>query len=520
VAFFGLKTLESTAGTSKIASALSNMLGQRVTIGGLKVSLFPPALDASNIQVGAAGQDKNAAPGVSLTGLHVVPELFSFLPGRTPTVDRIDLVGLTVSARRDKTGKWLIPVPASSGGASGAGGASSGGGASSSSSAGGGMTIKDLRVTNGAIRVVDDSLTTAAGGPTITQITNVDAQLQSEGGKITVPSFSGTLGQTALTGNAAMGADGILLHLAVPSVANADLPSLFALAGMAPMQGLSIGGTSPVDVTTTIGSDMQTFTVKGTAGFDRLNLNSIALTHVKSPFSFVKKVFTLDPMAFDLYGGHETGTVAVDMNKTPMAFSIKSKITGLDVNQALSATTTMKDKVTGTAQLTANVRGAGTSQPAIEKTLAGTMAFAVNNGVLHNFPLMATINSALGAIGQGNSSPELSYQSLSGTANIANGKATTNDLALKSDQVTLTGAGTYGFDQSLNFKFKAGLSQAASSQIASKASFASRLTDSQGQITFPVTVTGTASSPKFGVDVKQAATQQVKGLLNQFLKKP
>jgi uncharacterized protein involved in outer membrane biogenesis len=515
--FFGLRTLESASGTSKIASALSNTLGQRVTIGGINVSLFPPALDASNIQVGEAGQDKNAAPGVTLNGLHVVPELFSFLPGRTPTVDRIDLVGLTVAARRDKTGKWLIPVPASGGGGTNAGAAASSGGGSS---AGGGITIKDLRVTGGTIRVVDDSLTTAGGGPTITQITNVAAQLQSAGGTITVPNFSGTLGQTSLTGNAAMGTDGIMLHLAVPSVANADLPSLFALAGMAPMQGLSIGGTSPVDVTTTIGSDMQTFTVKGTAGFDRFNLNSIALTHVKSPFSFVKKVFTLDPMVFDLYGGHETGTVAVDMNKTPMAFSIKSKIAGLDVNQALSATTTMKDKVTGTAQLTANVRGAGTSQPAIEKTLAGTMAFAVTNGVLHNFPLMATINSALGAIGKGGSSPELAYQSLSGTATIANGKATTNDLALKSDEVTMTGAGTYGFDQSLNFKFKAGLSQAASSQIAGKASFASRLTDSQGQITFPVTVTGTASSPKFGVDVKQAATQQVKGLLNQFLKKP
>jgi uncharacterized protein involved in outer membrane biogenesis len=555
VIFFGLRTLESAKGAARIASALSNMLGERVTIGGLNVSLLPsPALDARDIRIGEG--DQTAAPGVSLSGLHVVPELFSFLPGRTPVVDRIDLVGLAVSVRRDKTGKWLLPVPAgaSSAAPSAAGGkgaapsaaasspsassaspssaspssassssASSSAAASSSasSSAGGaGIDIKDLRVTGGSIRVVDDSLLTASGASTVTQITGIEAQLQAAGTAITVPNFSGKLGQTALTGDAKSGPEGVMLHLSVPSVANADLPSLFALAGMAPMAGLSIGGLSPVDVTTTIGADMQTFTVNGTAGFEKLALNSITLTHVKSPFKFVKKIFTLDPMAFDLYGGHETGTVAVDMNKTPMAFSIKTTITGLDVNQALSATTTMKDKLTGTGKFTVNVRGSGTSQPAIEKTLAGTVGFAVTNGVLHNFPLMASINSALGAIGQGGSSPQLTFQSFSGTAAIANGKATTNDLALKSDVVTLNGGGTYGFDQSVAFKLKAGLSSSASSQIASKVSFASRLEDSQGQITVPVNVSGTASSPKFAVDVKSAATQQVKGLLNQFLKKP
>lgn len=514
VIFFGLRTLESTTGRNKIAGALSNALGEPVTIGGLNVSFFPsPALDASDIHIGSA--DKNAAPGVSVTGLHVVPELFSFLPGRSPVVDRIDLVGFAVAVRRDKNGKWLLPVAA---------GAPTGGNtpgpASPSSSSGSGITIKDLRVSNGSVRVVDDSLVTASGASTVTEISNIDAQLATGAGTITVPSFSGKLGQTALTGSAKSGPDGVSLHLAVPSINNADLPSLFALATMTPMAGLSIGGQSPVDVTTTIGADMQTFTVKGTAGFERLTMNSITLQHVKSPFTFVKKIFTLDPMTFDLYGGHQSGTIAVDMTKTTPAFSIKTTTTGLDVNQALSATTTMKNKLTGTARLVANVRGSGTSQAMVEKTLAGTVGFAVTNGSLHNFPIMSSINSALGAIGQGASSPDLTFDSFSGTANIANAKATSNDLALKSPTVTLSGGGTYGFDQSVAFKLKAGLSAAMSSQIASKVSFASHLEDSQGQITVPVNVSGTASAPKFGVDVKSAATQQVKGLLNQFLKKP
>jgi uncharacterized protein involved in outer membrane biogenesis len=550
VVFFGLRTLESESGRNRIAAALTNVLGQPVTIGGLSVSLFPPALDAKDIRVG--GADKDAAPGVSLSGLHVVPVLLSFLPGGTPKVDRIDLVGLSVSVRRDRSGKWLLPVPSGASAApaaAGAGAAPTGPTPSAGAKArgaapgavpsatpgapaagpptatpaaaspGAGLTIGDLEVRDGTIRVVDDSLRTAAGASTITQITNIQAQLQSAGGTITVPNFSGKLGQTALTGSAKSGPDGVSLHLSVPSIANGDLPSLFALASMQPMAGLSIAGPSPVDVTTTIGSDLTTFTVKGTAAFDRLTMNSITLQHLKSPFTFEKKVFTLDPMTFDLYGGHQTGTVTVGMTTATPTFSIKTTTTGLDVNQALSATTTMKDKLSGTARLVANVRGSGTSQPAIQKTLAGTVGFAVTNGVLHNFPLTSAINAALGAVGQ-SSSPELKFTSFTGTANIANGKATTNDLALKSDAVTLTGAGTYGFDQSVAFKLKAGLSAATSQQIASRVSFASRLEDSQGQITVPVNVSGTASSPKFGVDVKSAATQQVKGLLNNLLKRP
>ena len=49
-------------------------------------------------------------------------------------------------------------------------------------------------VTDGTIRVVDDSLVTASGASTVTQITNIEAQLQSTGSTITVPNFSGKLG--------------------------------------------------------------------------------------------------------------------------------------------------------------------------------------------------------------------------------------------------------------------------------------------------------------------------------------
>src|ERR1700722_8351027 len=194
VIFFGLRTLESGSGRDRIAGALSSKLGQPVTIGGLSVSLLPsPALDAKDIRIG--GADKDAAPGVSLIGLHVVPALLSFLPGGTPTVKRIDLVGLAVAVRRDKSGKWLLPVPAGATAASatpaagaapgaaapgaqapsgakapaGAAGvapaapAASGAPATPSASPGVGINIGDLFVTDGTIRVVDDSLVTASG---------------------------------------------------------------------------------------------------------------------------------------------------------------------------------------------------------------------------------------------------------------------------------------------------------------------------------------------------------------------
>jgi len=510
LALFGLgyAALHSSAVNHKIEDALSSALGQPVKLGSIGVGLFPtPTLDARDVRIG--GADSNAAPGLSLSSLHVVPDIGSFLPGRTMTINHVELRGLTISLRKDKTGKWLLPVaPAPAP----AGPAPEGGKAAAPA-----VDLKLLQVRDGRIRIVDDSLTGPKGGPTITTISGIAADLEATGGALKVPRFTGTLGTTTVTGAAEAGPKGASLHLESASIENADLPSLFALAAMPPPPGLSISGKAPFELNTTVAPDFKTFVASGKAAIDKVKFGTMALDAVSTQFRFEKGVFALNPFTFTFFGGKHQGSVAIDMSQPAPVYMIKSSLSGLDVNRALSATTTMKDFLLGTGSVTADVKGSGSSAPAIQKSLAGTVKFQLVNGVIKNFPLLARINEALG-ITEGNDK-DTKFESLSGTAAIGGGKAKTNDLLLKAGELSMTGAGVMGFDQTLDFKLQAIVSAAKVAKLGPVA----QLKNSQGEISIPVTVSGTTTAPKYGIPVgaaaKKAVTEQLQNGLNKLLQK-
>lgn len=502
LALFGLGygALHSPAVHTKIEAALTSALGQPVELGGFGVALFPtPALDVRNVRIG--GADANAAPGLSLASLHVVPQVKSFLPGRTLTIDHVELRGLTIAIRKDKTGKWLVPAapaPAPSRGA--AGGAPP-------------VNLRLLQVRDGRIRVVDDSLTGPKGEATVTTISGIAADLQATGGTLKVPRFTGTLGRTTVTGAAEAGPKGASLQLASESIENADLPALFALAAMRPYPGLSISGKAPFGLNTTIAPDFKTFVATGKATIEHVKLGALALDDLSSEFRFDKGVFTLKPLTFTFYGGKQQGSVSIDMRQPTPVYSINSRVAGLDANRALSATTTMKDFLLGKASVTTDVQGSGSSALAIQKSLTGTVKVQLVNGVIKNFPMLARINQALG-ITEGNDN-DTRFESFSGTAAIGGGKARTNDLLLKAGELSVSGAGVMGFDQSLDFKLQAVLSAAKAATLGPLA----QLRNAKGEIAIPVTVSGTATAPKYGIPIGATAKKAVKEEIQKGLQK-
>jgi hypothetical protein len=184
-----LLALGSGPARSKIASVLSNRLGLPVAIGKLNASLFPtPVVYASSIQVG--GVDSAAAPGVFLRTLRIVPRLKSILPGQTLTAEDVDLTDLIISVRRDTTGRWLLPVPPSVPSWQ----------STDSSLVQHKVDLKKVRVRQGSVRVVDEMHLTPTGGPTVTTINGVEADLEVLGGKVKVSRFTGRQGEDEVTG--------------------------------------------------------------------------------------------------------------------------------------------------------------------------------------------------------------------------------------------------------------------------------------------------------------------------------
>jgi uncharacterized protein involved in outer membrane biogenesis len=512
-----LAALNTGEARTRIAGALSSMLGAPVTVGTLSTSLVPsPGLEAGQIRIGAGGAD--AAPGVSVQSLRIVPDLFSLLPGRTLTIRRIDLNGLVISALRTAAGKWEVPVPPGAGGASpqasGRGGASAPKGSPAAGAPAVGVNIGLLRLRDGAVRVVDDSLRQADGKPTVTSITGISTGLTINNGTVSIPSFNAHIGQTSVVCTATMGPNGIDLHVSTPTIHEGDLAKFLALAGMAADTGLSIAGAAPIELTTHVASDLTTFTASGKVSVGTVHLYSITLEKLSAPFTFLHRVFALSPVAFSMYGGHQRGTVSVDLRGHQPGFKIKTTVDSLDVDQALSATTTLKHVLLGRAHAAADLAGSGTAKSDVERTVTGTVQFALRDGDLKGYPIIAVLNKALG-LAEGSTS-DTKFDSLTGSATVGGGQARTNDLVLAAKGLTVTGAGTVGFDQRLNLKLVATIAPGAAPQGSTLAALEQRLTGAKGNIQIPMTVTGTATSPHIVPDMSAVAKSQLPGLIKKI----
>ena len=285
-----LEALKTPAVRDRIAAALSSALGQPVTIGDLTISLLPsPALTARAVRIGRSdpggAADSTAAPGLFVREVRVVPRPASLLPGRPLAVDRVDLTGMVIALRRDRAGHWELPVVPVAG-------------TDTSKAQGPGFTLDTLHLRDGAIRIVDDRLQRHAS----TTVSGVDAAMHASAGRVTMPRLSGYLGKTSVAGAMQVGPTGAEILLRIPSVEAADLPALFALAGMEPYPGLSIAGKAPVSMTVRTSPDFASHTATGEASLDKARLDALSLENLRTTFRLDERgLLTLDPLTFTAY---------------------------------------------------------------------------------------------------------------------------------------------------------------------------------------------------------------------------
>lgn len=487
-------------------SRLSAALGRRVTIGKMDVALFPsPAVTGGDIRVGDAGQA--AAPSIGLQSLRIVPKLSSVF-SKPIVVDEVDIGGLSLTVRRDKDGRWVLPVPTGSAPADASG--------ASGVDAASAVNVGRARLSDGSITIVDDA---SAGRPARSaSIRQIAATMRLEGGTAHLDALTASLGGSTIAGRGTASRSGLRFALEWRALEPAAVPEVFALLGMESPAGLSIAGDRPL--TLDIAVDAQgTVDVTGRLAASSVRFGTFALAGLESPLRFAANRLTLDPLTFTAYGGQQRGSLSADLIATPAAWTVRSAIDRVDVNQLLSANTSAKDKLSGTGRLKVDLRGA-TATP-IERTVTGTIEAAVTNGVIRNFPLLASLNSALKLTGA--SDKDLGFESLTGSLHVADARATTNDLVARSGDLTLRAAGTMGFDQSLDLRGTATFTRAKSDDLVRQLKHLGGLRNPQGEIEVPLGVTGTATTPVFSIDASRmlgrAAEKEVKRQLNRGLKK-
>jgi uncharacterized protein involved in outer membrane biogenesis len=493
-----LQGLKTDTARRRIGVALSNALGQPVTLGRLSVTLLPtPALTAGAIRIGSA--DSAGQPAITAAALRVVPRLSSLIPGRGLTIAAAELDSLVITVRRDSAGRWLLPLPRRG---------------PSDTARRAAIGLPELAFDHGAIRIYDERVR-EDGGAHLTTITDVAATVRAAEGRISASPLSGRLGATTVSGAMLMRPDGAVLELKSESLQPVDVPAFLALMGMSSHPRISIAGRAPFQMKVVAAPRFASYVVTGNASAERMRVGDLDLEQVRTPFRMDRKTLTLNPIAFTAYGGRERGTVTVDLHQRPPRYTVRSSLVNLDVRRALTATTNVKNVLHGQARVSGDLRGQGYGTTAVQKSLAGTVRFELTDGIIRGFPALASIGRALGATAQ--AGENTAFESLTGSATIGGGRARTRDLVIRSGELLLAGEGTIGFDRTLDLRMVATLSPALSARLGGHLGLLNRLADERGILSLPLRVRGTAGAPKISVDVRAVAKQEFPDLVRRGL---
>lgn len=263
---------------------------------------------------------------------------------------------------------------------------------------------------------------------------------------------------------------------------------------------------------------IERITANGSLGVGKLIYDTTTMTNVKAQVRMANGLLQLDPIKANVFGGSQAGAITADLHGIPATYTIKSKLTGVDSNQLLSSTSSLKNVLSGPLSGTLDLQFQSKPNEDIAKTLNGKLQLQVLDGRLQGIQIlneMARIGRFLGFAPVAERDTKI--VKLGGTLNIVNGLANTNDLLLDFGNGSMTGAGQIGLvDQSLKLRITTVLAKEFASKFGSNqigGLLTTVLANQKGEFVVPAIVSGSFGAPKFAPDAEQVGRMKLQGLL-------
>ncbi len=510
------RVLDSAGFRSEVSARLSAAIGQPVTVGTIDFDWLPvPAVAASDITIGgseraansgqpvtrpAEGTKDRSLPSIALGAVRIVPRLSSLL-SRPIAIERVELVGLAVRALRDREGRWQLPLPALS---------------PADRDEPARVEVGEVVLRDGLLSVTDEGgpRPGPGGGREAPSIRDIRARVRRDGAVMRLEDLSAAIGESAVSGRGSAGPEGLRLSLAWSRLRPGDLPEVFGLAGIEATPGTSIEGDRPLTLDVAIDAS-GALSASGRVAAERATFQLLDLSQLQSPLQVAGNRLVLEPLTFSAYGGSHRGRVTAFLDTRPIRWVLDTRIDNVDLRQLVNDTTTVPDSLSGSGMLRGRLEGV-LLQPMLDRA-AGRMEVVLTKGAIHNFPLVAAVNSAL-KVAEGDTR-DLRFETLTATMAVANGKAVTDDLVVRSGGMIVTASGTLGFDHSLDFKGRVTLSREKVAELVGRQKEVARLKNSDGEIEVPVVVSGTVTEPRYTVDVAGLLKRGLQDELERRLKK-
>lgn len=257
----------------------------------------------------------------------------------------------------------------------------------------------------------------------------------------------------------------------------------------------------------------------------RLPLNGEApiLLTLMNPLADPSYHIIMPDAELSLGDGTWQGGLEVQVDHGTMQGKSTGSITGVDVNQMLTAFSDAKGVAFGRMELSRyDVAFSGKTADEIQRTLKGSGRIDLKDGRLAIFDVLATIEKylTLAWTGEQQATGVTSFVQFGTDFSIADEKISTPNLLLQNDAARIAGEGAISFAGDLGLDYQ--LSSLITGLLAQK--FGGSLTpDGVAQLAVPLRVKGDAGAPRVFVDVKSLAKKQAVGqaqnLLDRLLNK-
>jgi uncharacterized protein involved in outer membrane biogenesis len=517
----------------QVQAELQKKLDCPVTLGRLEMRFFPFSIRVEGLTIGEPPQFPSPQPFATAKDVRVHAGLISLIRGN-PDIKELDLDQPQIELIRNPAGVWNFSII---------------GGANQNRNQSSEFNLDELKINNGQLAVTDE-LTKEPRSV----YDHIDARLDGLGpGRPVSGQFSLKQGSSAvLTGTLSLHDNIVEAAVKTTGVNVADLLDLAKAYGVSAAQGVSGSGKLSLnlhvqgplsqasemtysgvvdipDATLSSKSLSQQLVIHAASvqiapggavvAVKSLQAEGFLLTNVRATAKFSSGLVELSPVSTGIFGGQADGTVSVNTKARTPVCSVNMRLSGVDANALLGAVSSTKNTLYGSLSAQTNVSFAVASGAELARTLNGTLNFNLANGRLKNVNIMnelAQVGKFLGsAPAQAGSATAL--RQFSGTMNIVNGLATTNNLVVVLDAASLSASGSLNLvNQALDLHMSAVLSSGAS-QSAGKTPvggfLGTALANNKGELVVPVLVTGTMDHPVFTPDVQAMAKRKLGNLL-------
>lgn len=256
---------------------------------------------------------------------------------------------------------------------------------------------------------------------------------------------------------------------------------------------------------------LKTLRLDGKITAGQMSIAGVKLTQLAMTMVAKDGVTHVAPATAGLYGGEFTGDVTLDAREAVPLVKISQTLSGVDVAQLLRDLTGRPSRISGHGRVVTNLTARGAGADSVVRSLNGHVAADLDHGALEGVDLWFEINRAVAliqkqALPAGNSSGRTRFDTFKATADLTDGVATTKDLSIISQNLHLTGQGTFNIvSEAVDYQVRAMILKQATGAVSGS----NLLAD------IPATVTGTLASPKVRPDLQGLAKARVQQELDK-----